>query len=68
MVRKMAPLVNGVLCLSTPKHNGKSGIGLHFDPFYHEIGKRHTNISPFSIKKINSIRNIKEKYSKLIEK
>jgi hypothetical protein len=23
--RKMGPLTNGALCLSTPKHNGKSG-------------------------------------------
>jgi hypothetical protein len=23
--RKMGPLANGALCLSTPKHNGKSG-------------------------------------------
>ena len=23
--RKMGPLANGVLCLSTPKHNSKSG-------------------------------------------
>jgi hypothetical protein len=23
--RKMCPLANGALCLSTPKHNGKSG-------------------------------------------
>jgi hypothetical protein len=23
--RKMAPLANGALCLSTPKHTGKSG-------------------------------------------
>jgi hypothetical protein len=40
--------------------------GLHFDPLYHEIGKSHKNISPFSIK--NSIRNVKKKYSKLVEK
>ena len=26
--------------------------GLHFDPLYHEIGKSHNNISPFSIKRI----------------
>ena len=26
--------------------------GLHFDPLYHEIGKSHTHISPFSIKRI----------------
>ena len=25
--RKMGPLSNGTLCLSTPKHNGKSGTG-----------------------------------------
>jgi hypothetical protein len=25
--RKMGPLANGALCLSTPKHNGKSGTG-----------------------------------------
>jgi hypothetical protein len=55
----------GVLFRSDSRHNDRVD---HFDPFYHEIGKRHTNISPFSIKKINSIRNIKEKYSKLIEK
>jgi hypothetical protein len=40
--------------------------GLHFDPLYHEIGKSHKHISPFSIK--NSIRNVKKKYSKLVEK
>jgi hypothetical protein len=42
--------------------------GLHFDPLYHEIGKSHKNISPFSIKRIVGTRNIKKKYSKLAEK
>jgi hypothetical protein len=27
--RKMGPLANEALCLSTPKHNGKSGTGTH---------------------------------------
>jgi hypothetical protein len=27
--RKMGPLTNGALCLSTPKHNGKSGTGCY---------------------------------------
>jgi len=26
--------------------------GLHFDPLYHEIGKSHTNIPTFTIKRI----------------
>jgi hypothetical protein len=27
MAGRLAPLANGVLCISTPKHNGKSGTG-----------------------------------------
>jgi hypothetical protein len=32
--RNMGPLTNGVLCLSTPQHNGKSGTDINDTPIF----------------------------------